>query len=390
MYLTREEERIYDGEYGWANQVCMKILVRLGELFNATKLIPISSAHISGVSYKTLGDAPTEFLEALAHANTKANVKATLNPQSFDREYLCKKLPTSLYRKQLRVMEYFGKMGFRPSLTCTPYYLEKPRRGAHLAWAESSAVVYANSVIGAWTNREGGPSALAAALIGKTPDYGIHKAANRQPKVLVKLETELRNEVEFGALGILVGQVLEDRIPVIQGLKNMSEGNLKQLGAAMASTGMVNMFYHYDGAVKGVPEKVVVKAQDIRRTIENLTTASRQKPDLIFIGCPHCSLTEIKQVKRLLCNRKMNQDIECWVCTSRHIKERAKKYVTEIEQTGAHVVTDTCAVVTWTSEMGIKTIMTNSAKTAHYAPTMNNAKVILAPLKECLNTAFRG
>jgi hypothetical protein len=391
MYLTREEERIGDGEFGWANQICMKILVRLGELFNATRLIPIGSAHVSGVSYKTLGDAPSDFLEALAGGDAKVKVKATLNPQSFDREYLCKKLPSNLCQKQSDIMAYFKKMGFTESLTCTPYYLENPKGGSHIAWAESSAVIFANSVTGAWTNREGGPSALASAIIGKTPDYGMHKAENRQPKVLVKLEKKLQSEVEFGALGIFLGKILEDKIPTIQGLQNASEDNLKQLGAALASTGMVNMFYRETRDIKfGETEKISAKTRDIKQTIEDLTTTSTQKPDLVFVGCPHCSLNEIKQVAELIGIGEVKDGTEFWICTSRHIKEKARKYVEKIEKSGGHVITDTCAVVTWTEKLGIKTIMTNSAKTAHYAPTLNKAETIFAPLKECLETAFKG
>jgi predicted aconitase len=391
MYLTKEEEHVCDGEFGWANQICMKILVRLGELFNATRLIPISSAHVSGVSYKTLGDAPSDFLEALANADAMVKVKATLNPQSFDREYLYKKLPQDLRQKQSDIMTYFEKMGFTESLTCTPYYLENPKKGSHLAWAESSAVVYANSVIGAWTNREGGPSALAAALIGKTPDYGMHKVENRQPKALVKLEKQLQSEVEFGALGNFLGKILEDKILIIQGLQNASKDNLKQLGAALASTGMVNMFCHENRGVKfNEIEKINVETRDIKQTIENLTTTSTQEPDLVFVGCPHCSLNEIKQVAELIGSGKVKDRTEFWVCTSRHIKEKARKYVEKIEKSGGHILTDTCAVVTWTDKLGIKTIMTNSAKTAHYAPTLNKAETILAPLKECLKTAFKG
>jgi len=391
MYLTKEEERIYDGEFGWANQICMKILVRLGELFNATRLIPINSAHVSGVSYKTLGDAPSDFLEALANADARVKVKATLNPQSFDREYLCKKLPQYLCQKQLDIMTYFEKMGFTESLTCTPYYLENPKRGSHLAWAESSAVIYANSVTGAWTNREGGPSALAAAIIGKTPNYGIHKAENRQPKVLVKLEKQLQSEVEFGALGIFLGKILEDKIPIIQDLQNASKDNLKQLGAALASTGMVNMFYCETRDIKfSEIEKIKVETRDIKQTIEDLTTTSTPEPDLVFVGCPHCSLNEIKQASELIGNGKIKDGTEFWVCTLHYIKEKARKYVEKIEKSGGHILTDTCAVVTWTDKLGIETIMTNSAKTAHYAPTLNKAETIFAPLKECLKTAFKG
>jgi hypothetical protein len=391
MHLTKEEERIYDGESGWANQICMKILARLGELFNASKLIPITSSHVSGVSYKTLGDAPAEFLKALADAGAKVKVKSTLNPQSLDCEFLCKRLPSNLFEKQRNVLNSFEKMGFTQSLTCTPYYLEKQKRGAHLAWAESSAVIYANSVIGAWTNREGGPSALAAAIIGKTPDYGMHQPENRQPKVLVKLEKPLENEIEFGALGIFLGEVLKDEVPIIQGLQKASKDNVKQLGAALATAGMTNMFYYKDISTKiSEVEKINVQAEDLKKTIEKLTTTSTQKPDLIFLGCPHCSLNEIKQIAQLIGNRKIKNETELWVCTSRHIKEKAKKHVEKIEKSGGHVLTDTCAVVTWTDKLGIKTIMTNSAKTAHYAPTLNKAETILAPLKECLKRACMG
>jgi len=391
MQLTKEEEHIYEGEHGWANQVCMKILVRLGELFNATKLIPISSAHVSGVSYKTLGDAPTEFLEALGSAGGKAKVKATLNPQSFDMEYLCRRLSEDVRKKQLSVLKQFEKMGFTQSLTCTPYYLEMPQQGSHLAWAESSAVVYANSVLNAWTNREGGPSALAAAIIGKTPDYGVHKAENRQPKVLVTLETPPKNEIEIGALGICLGEVLEDKIPMIQGLKDASRDDLKQLGAALASTGMVNMFYLDNAPIeKREIEKITIETKEIKRTIENLSTSSKLKPDLVFLGCPHCSLNEIKQIADLIKNRKVKSGTELWVCTSRYIKRKAGEYVEKIERSGGHVITDACAVVTWTDKLGIKTIMTNSAKTAHYAPTLNKAETTFVPLKKCLNAAIKG
>jgi predicted aconitase len=392
MYLTKEEERIYDGERGWTNQMCMRILVRLGELFNAAKLVRISSAHVSGVSYKTLGDAPAEFLEALANAGGNVKVRATLNPQSLDTEYLGRKLEQSLREKQLNILKQFERMGFTESLTCTPYYLKKPKRDSHLAWAESSAVVYTNSVIGAWTNREGGPSALAAAIIGKTPDYGIHKPENRQPKALVTVDTALKNPTEFGALGIYLGRLLRDGIPAIQGLGNTSENCLKQLSAALASTGMVNMFHfkRKSQAKTERLEKVCVEARDIKNTVESLSTREVSKPDLVFIGCPHCSLGEIKKIALLMKDKKVNKETEFWVCTSHYIKEKAGEYVAQIEKNGGHVLAGVCTIVSWTEKLGIRTIMTNSAKTAYYAPTMNKAEVTFRPLKECLTTALRG
>jgi predicted aconitase len=390
VHLTREEERVYDGENGWANQTCMKILMRLGELFNAEKLIPIGSAHVSGVSYKTLGDAPIQFLKALADAGANVKVETTLNPQSLDSRYLKEKLPTKLKEPQLEILRQFERMRLTPSLTCTPYYLQKPKPGSHHAWAESSAVVYANSVLGAWTNREGGPSALAAAIIGKTPDYGIHRKENRRPSIAVNVEARLKNETEYGALGILLGKILENRVSEVRGLPTDSRDKLKQLCAAVATTGMANML-HFDANVKSERiEEISVGQPQIKRTMKELSTASASRPDLVFLGCPHCSLNEIKQIARLVEGKKVASKTELWVCTSCHIRQLASDSVNIIEKAGGHVLDGVCTVVSWTKELGIDTIMTNSAKTAYYAPTLNKAQTLLAPMQDCLKTAVQG
>lgn len=389
MHLTKHEEQVYNGEFGWAKQVSMRILVRLGELFHATELIPINSAHVAGVSYKTLGDAPIEFLQAIADTGARIKTKATLNPQSYDTQYFMNKLPKKLYRKQSNILNQFKKMGFSMSLTCTPYYLKKPNPDSHLAWAESSAVVYTNSILRAWTNREGGPSALASAIIGKTPNYGMHKAENRKPHVKVDIRTPLRNESEFGALGILLGRTLKDKIPLIQGLKDTSEEKLKQLGAALATTGMVNMF-HYTSQPDNTLEEISVEAEDLKNTTNSLTTGSDIKPDLVFIGCPHCSSKEIRKIAKIIDGKKIRTGTKFWVCTSRYVRERNTEAVKNIEKGGGHVLTDMCTIVSWTEEVGINSIMTNSAKTAYYAPTLNKAETIFAPLKQCLKTVLRG
>jgi predicted aconitase len=390
VYLTQEEERVCDGESGWANQTCMEILVRLGELFGADKLIPIASAHVSGVSYKTLGDAPIEFLKALADDDARVKVRTTLNPQSLDSQYLVKRLPKRLREPQLDILKQFEKMGLTQSLTCTPYYLQKPKRGSHHAWAESSAVVYANSVLGAWTNREGGPSALAAAIIGKTPDYGVHKMENRQPNVTVNVETVLRNETELGALGILLGKTLGNRIPAIQGLPKTSKDDLKQVCAALGTTGMANMFHLNTGPKSKGTERISVDRQQIKHTIGELSTASTSKPDLVFLGCPHCSLNEVKRIAQLVEGKRVRTGTEFWVCTSCHVRRMAGDCVKRIERAGGHVLDGVCTVVSWTEELGIKRIMTNSAKTAYYAPTLNKAEPLLAPLQDCLKAALQG
>jgi len=387
VYLTKEEERIYDGELGWAYEKAIKILVKLGEIFGATRLIPIWSAHISGVSYKTLGDAGTEFLKEIVKAGGKVKVKSTLNPSSFDPERAdIMGIPAGYRVKQLEILDLYGKMGIEVTLTCTPYYIRRPLRGSHLAWAESSAVVYANSVLGAWTNREGGPSALAAAIIGKTPNYGVHVPENRVANVLVDVKAELKSEMEFGALGFYVGKLLRGEVPYFKGVEG-GENHLKQLGAALASSGMTSIFRLGNSAPKGL-ERISVDEQDIKKSISELSTTS-DKPDLVFVGCPHCSLEEIRQIANLVRNRKIRDDVRFWVCTSRFVRDRSRKYVKVIEAAGGRVLCGTCIVVTWLQELGIERLMTNSAKTAYYVPIFNRVEAALAPISECINAAFK-
>ena len=386
--MTREEERLYDGELGWAYQVAMRILVKLGDLFGADKLIPITSAHISGVSYKTIGDAAIGFLEEIIEAGGKVVVNSTLNPSCLDLERIEDMgVNHKISEKQLRIIYLYERMGIDPILTCTPYYIKKPKEGSHLAWAESSAVIYANSIMRAWTNREGGPSALAAALIGKTPNYGMHRAENREANVLVDVKAKLRSEADFGALGIHVGRLVGDDIPKFSGLKGSDIVCLKHLGAAIASSGAVSIFHLGEGDCDGEDlERITVDDADIRRSVEDLSTTS-EKPDMIFIGCPHCSVGEIKKIANLIGGKKIRKDIRLWICTSKYVRERSKPYVNLIERAGGTVLCGVCAVVTWLKELGVDTIMTNSAKTAYYAPTFNNVETMLAPLNECIEMA---
>jgi len=318
MYLTREEERIYDGEYGWAYQVSMRVLVKLGDLYGAERLIPIDSAHIAGVAYRTIGDAPIEFLRALADSGGKATIQATTNPSSLDLgNPSFTLLPKEFVERQMEIIGLYKRMGLEITLTCTPYYIREPRSGAHLSWAESSAVIYANSLLNAWTNREGGPSALASALIGKTPDYGLHRSENRRASVLVKVETDLRSESDYGALGIYLGEILGEKIPVIYGLSRREEHYLKQLGAAMATSGMTPMFY-FGGKEREEPnieEKISVDERTLKRSYERLTSTS-EKPNLIFIGCPHCSPEELGIIARRLKGKRIRPGVKLWVCTS--------------------------------------------------------------------------
>jgi predicted aconitase len=296
------------------------------------------------------------------------------------------KIPQEYVDKQLFIIESYKRMGVKPVLTCTPHYLNRPRRGSHLAWAESSAAIYANSVLGSWTNREGGPSALAAALVGKVPDYGLHRPENRRANVIVNVEADLLSGSDFGALGICVGKLLKDGIPFFEGLSDYTNDDLKQLGTGLASSGMTNIFHYRGEHEKRRGEKMNVEAKDVKDAVDELSTAS-EDPDLVFIGCPHCSFSEIRNIARAIRGKKVREETKLWICTSRHIKREARNYVNVIEKAGGRVICDTCAVVTWIKNLGIDVLMTNSAKTAYYAPTFNKVGAVLAPLDRCIATA---
>lgn len=389
MYLSREEERVLNGEEGWAYQVAMRILVKLGDLFEADKLIPIESAHISGVSYKTIGDASIEFLEALGESGAKVKVRSTMNPAGIDYNHPEEMIRVpEIMEKQDRIINIYKSMGIETVLTCTPYYINKPKENTHLAWAESSTVVYANSILHSWTNREGGPSALAAALIGKTPNYGVHKPENRLAKVLVKVKPRLKSEAEHGALGAHVGKLLKDEIPCFSGLTHTRETELKHLGSAMASTGMTSIFYPDTSCprISGELEVVSVDVNDLKNTFDSLSTTN-ESPDMVYIGCPHCSAEEVKRVALKIEGRRVRRDVKLWICTSRYVRKKAERYVGIIEAAGGKVLSDTCAVVTWLKEIGIDVLMTNSAKTAYYAPTMNRVETIFSSLDKCIEEA---
>src|SRR3990170_1792819 len=244
MYLTKEEERMLDGEEGYAVKKSIEILVALGNIYGAEKLISVGSVQVAGVSYHNLGDAGLEFLNELAR-DGKVKVLTTLNPAEMDLEDW-KKLGISeeFAVKQNLIIDAFRKMGIIISCTCTPYFIGNlPRYGEHIAWSESSAVTFANSVIGARTNREGGPSALAAAFVGKTPCYGLHLDENRFPDVHVQVNAELHKLSDWGALGYAIGKKAENKIPYITGIKEADLDELKSFCASVVTYGAKPLFF---------------------------------------------------------------------------------------------------------------------------------------------------
>lgn len=385
MYLTPEEEKMSNGEYGETIRKSMDILIALGDIYEAERFVDISSAQVSGVSYKTIGQAGLEYLEDLAtDKSAKASIPATLNPAGVDLEHW-KELGFSEFfaGKQNYIVDAYGKLGITTLCTCTPYLIGNvPRFAEHVSWSESSAVAYVNSVIGARTNREGGPGALAAAIVGKTPLYGFHLDENRKANLVVNVESELSG-VDFGALGYAVGQVVGDGVPYfkLQDQKVKNE-NLKALGAALASSGAVALYQvenitpeYKNMDIGNAEETITITKEDIEDTKAKLST-SNEVPDLVCLGCPHASLEEIKDLAAIVEGRKIKNEL--WICTSVNIKAAAERmgYLKAIEEAGGHIVCDTCMVVAPIEDLGYKVIGVNSAKAANYVPNMGGIDVV--------------
>ncbi|PSO06802.1 hypothetical protein B9Q04_14195 [Candidatus Marsarchaeota G2 archaeon BE_D] len=388
MYLTKAQERMLAGEFGEASSKAMEILVALGKIYGAPRLVRCTSAQISGVSYKNIGDAGADFLWDLAQKGARVRIPSYINPAGMDlNRFEEMKLDLKFIEGQNRILQAYRKMGVNLSLTCTPYQIGvEPRPGEHVAWAESSAVIFANSVLGAMTNRESGVSALCSAITGYTPYYGYHLTSNRVATLLVRVGAELTDPVDYAVLGSYVGRVAGERVVAFRGI-NPSREDLKALGAALASTGAVALFF-----VEGVtpewrlsdrPEVADVSQADLKKEADKLG-GSAPSAEVITIGCPHASIQEIGRLARILTNRKLTKPL--YVYTSRQVKSQADQlgYTKIIEDAGGKIFCDTCMVVSPIDRMGVSSIDVASAKAAYYSPMMSHVNVRLASLEKII------
>ena len=395
MYLTKNEEKMLAGDEGYAVKKSMEILVALGNIYGAEKLIEIGSVQVAGVSYHNLGDAGLEFLNELAK-DGKVKVLTTLNPAGMDLEDWRKLgIDEEFARKQNLVIDAFRKMGILISCTCTPYLIGNlPRYGEHIAWSESSAVTFANSVIGAKTNREGGPSALAAAFVGKTPYYGLHLDENRVPDTHVEVRTKFTKFSDWGALGYCIGKQVQNKIPYITGINDVSLDELKSFCASVVTFGSKPLFY-----MKGITpasekyqppkEKIILEDRDIREAYEAIND-DVEDIDFVCIGCPHASIKEIAQIADLLKDKTISPNTEFWVATSRSMKQLADKrgYTEVIEKTGGKFACDTCMAVA-PLKGRFRAVATTSAKGCYYS-RHNKMLTKMGSLEECIEAAVKG
>ncbi|MFB3889011.1 MAG: aconitase X [Candidatus Bathyarchaeia archaeon] len=395
MNLTKEEQRMLDGEDGYAVRKSMEILVALGDIYGAQSLIKVGSVQVAGVSYHNLGDAGLEFLNELAK-DGRVRVLTTLNPAGMDLEnWRNLGISPDFAAKQNLVIDAFERMGILVSCTCTPYLIGNlPRYGEHIAWSESSAVTFANSVLGAKTNREGGPSALAAAFVGKTPAYGLHLDQNRKPEIHVQVNAQLTKLSDWGALGYAVGKKAENKIAYLTGIAEAEVDELKSFCASVVTYGAKPLFYIRgitpgSETVQPPKETISVEQADIKNAYESINDEVSDI-DFVCVGCPHCSIKEIEQIANLLQGKKVASTSELWVATSRTAKQLADKrgYTQAIEAAGGKFACDTCMAVA-PLKGRFKALATTSAKGCFYS-RQNLMKTKMGSIEECINAAVTG
>jgi len=388
--------------------MAMRIVAETARLMGAGGLIPIESAHIDGALYH--GDSGTLFAERLVAGGAKTSVRATLNVGAIDLTGCSRnRLPPHELAMARRMMIAYQRLGCESTWTCAPYQAgHRPRLGSQVAWGESNAVVFCNSVLGARTNRYGDFLDIACAISGRAPDYGLHRTENRRATVVFDLSHVdrkfLSSDVAWPVLGNLYGRLIGDAIGVITGLVFRPwEDILKAFGATAASAGSVGLF-HVAGATPEAPdeatarhsvpahERIIVTNDMLLDAQRRLSTADRaDRVDAVAIGSPHLSLEEFDNLRRLLAGRKLA--VPLYACTGRHVLRLLERdgYRKEIESSGVTIVADTCIVVTpILPEKPGAVLMTNSGKFAHYAPSNTGYSVLYGSMADCVESAVTG
>ncbi len=406
MHLTDDQRAFADGRHGKAADSAMRIVAGTGELLGAKRLIPVSSAHIDGCLYH--GDSGTEFAEFLVQGGGRVRVPATLNVGSID---LLRPDNVLLdgHRRHMakRLMDAYVALGCTATWTCSPYQAgHRPNAGEDVAWGESNAVAFCNSVLGARTNRYGDFLDIACAITGYAPEYGLHLQDKRAARILFKTDAisdRLKDDdVFWPVIGALFGKRVGDTIGAIDGLGGFaSEDRMKAFGAAAGSFGSVALF-HIIGATPEAatqeeafqqvePDEVVqIGPAEVRQALDWLSTSTGGHVSAIGIGSPHLSLAEFESLLAALRGRKVQMPF--YANTGRHVVKRLDElgFLKQLDEAGIIIIADTCIVTTpiIADKQGV--LMTNSGKFAHYAPGNIGHEVLYGSLTDCVETAIAG
>ncbi len=397
------------GGLGPAYQLAMRVIVRVAEAIGAERLLDITGAHVDSCLYH--GRSGLDFAERLVDAGATVKVPTTLNVALLDLRHAdFYRGDPETARLARRLTEHYEEMGCRPTWTCAPYQLEqRPGFGEHVAWAESNAIVFANSVLGARTDRYGDFIDICAAITGRAPAAGLHLDDNRRGEVVFRLhevsDRLLDADVLYPVLGHLIGGRTANRIPVIDGLAgDLSEDRLKAIGAAAASSGSVAMFHAVgstpeaptlDAALGGrdATETILVTATELREARDQLTTATdADRVGAICVGTPHYSVTEFARLVDLIGSQRVASGVQFLVSTGRYVltEIELRGWADRLGDAGVRIITDTCTYISPLLAEIEGAVMTDSAKWAYYAPGNIGVDVVFADLEECVATAVSG
>lgn len=407
LELSAEDQSMLQGEQGLAVAAAMKILVAFAGAVGARSLLVISAAHIDGCLYH--GQAGLDFVERLVAGGGRVRVPTTLNVGSLDLIHPeLVRMPKGRDAPARRLMKAHIELGCQATFTCAPYQTRfRPSFGQQIAWGESNAIVFANSVIGARTNRYGDFIDLCCAMTGRAPAFGLHLRENRRGRILFELEglDADASDATFVGAGLIIGQKSGDRIPVISGLPApRDEDQLKALGAAAATSGAVALFHAVGitpeaatlhDAFHGEPPSDVIRVTraDIREAVAALSGVPDGAPlSAVCLGTPHFSHEEWMRLLPMLRALGGGKGIPIYVNTGRATLERLKAEgaLDDAEALGLVAVADTCTYVTSVLRRLDGAVMTNSGKWAHYAPGNIGVPVAFGDLADCVRSAAAG
>ena len=411
MYLTAEEQEMLDGKQGKGIQLAMEIVVKMGELYDAKRLIKVKRAHIDAAAYATIWDAGTDFVEFLVNHGAKVSVPTTINPTSRDiKDWEKMGLSRAFSDKCARLEKAYIDLGVIPTWTCAPYQCTNaPVFGEIVSWSESNAVAFVNSVLGARANRLPDLVDVCCAVIGRVPEYGLFLEENRAGELLFQLEgfdeSWFRDSADYAVLGYIIGEIAGSRIPVVKGLpESTTVDQLKSVCAAAASSGSVALF-HGVGITPEAPtlakafqnntdyDTYPVNPALMRETRRKLCTAKDNQVNMVLLGCPFYSYDEVKEVASLMKGRNISPKVRFWIQVSQTVYNLAERSGIKdiIEASGIQFIKDTCVLVSDPdNDWQFTNVATNSGKVAQYIPGMVQTDVVILSTEECVEAAVSG
>lgn len=421
MYLSPEEQEMLNGAHGAAKKAAMELLVEYGEALGAEKMVPISSACVGTPAgnppalFHALSVDPTDIDAIFSKLVLRSKERIEICPLAVNSCTLASQASPEYYRRVApeqaedaiaaleRAHKFQCRIGINTCNTCAPYLTGiVPARGEHCAWGESSAVIYANSVLGARTNCEGVESYNAAALVGRIPYAGLHTDEGRRGTHLIQVQDEPHSSLDWELMGYYIGKRIGVGIPVICGITTpISNDDHKRFGSALATSGGVDM-YHMVGYTPEAPtmeaafgtnmpkETIVYTDKERQEALDRLNFSQEKKVDLVLLGCPHYSIEQLKYAIDLMRGKKLKAEL--YLMTAHQTKHLADidGYTKIAEEAGAFILTDGCPPQVGLFPAGANTIATDAAKQAHYLPAFTPCTVHFGSTKQCIEAAITG